>query len=95
LRALGDTLVAAGRPAEALEPYQTAVDSFPGWVSGYLALAETHEAVGDLSAAAHAYRLAVQYNPPWHGPLADEAAKFVEAEEWQKALEMYHQISDN
>jgi hypothetical protein len=92
LRALGDTLVAAGRPAEALEPYQTAVDSFPGWVSGYLALAETHEATGNLSAAANAYQQAVHYKLEWQGPQADEASALAEAGQWQKALEKYHQI---
>ncbi|NJN97092.1 MAG: hypothetical protein HC875_24870 [Anaerolineales bacterium] len=45
LRAWGDALVAAGQPEAAIEPYQTAVDSFPGWVSGLLALAETQEMV--------------------------------------------------
>jgi len=94
LRALGDTLVAAGRPAEALAPYQTAVESFPGWVNGYLALAKTQEAIGDLPAAATAYRQAVQYNLEWHGPAADAAAKLVGAGEWQKALAAYHQIID-
>jgi tetratricopeptide (TPR) repeat protein len=95
LRALGDTLVAAGRPVEALAPYQIAVDSFPGWVSGYLVLAKTLETVGDLPAAAAAYQQAVLYNLEWHGPQADEAARLVAAGEWPQALEKYHQIIDD
>ncbi|MEW5961706.1 MAG: glycosyltransferase family 39 protein, partial [Chloroflexota bacterium] len=59
LRALGDALAAAGRPQEALGPYQTAVDIFPGWVNGFLALAETQERVGNIPAAVEAYRQAV------------------------------------
>ena len=31
LQALGDSLAAVGRPEEAVGPYQTAVDIFPGW----------------------------------------------------------------
>lgn len=92
LRAWGDTLVAAGRPQEALEPYQRAVDIFPGWVSGFIALAETQEAVGNLAAAAEAYRQAVAFNLKWQGPQADEAAALVEAGQWAAALERYHRI---
>jgi tetratricopeptide (TPR) repeat protein len=94
LRAWGDTLVAAGRPEEAIEPYQTAVDIFPGWVSGYLALAETQEAVGNLPAAAEAYRQAVAFNLKWHGPSADEAAALVETGQWATAVAKYHQITE-
>jgi tetratricopeptide (TPR) repeat protein len=92
LRAWGDALVAAGRPEAALEPYQTAVDIFPGWVSGFMALAKTQEAVGNLPAAAEAYRQAVAFNLKWHGPQADEAAALVEAGQWEMALQKYHQI---
>jgi uncharacterized membrane protein len=92
LRALGDALVAAGRSQEAIEPYQTAVDIFPGWVSGFLALAETQEAVGNFPAAAEAYRQAVAYNLKWHTPSADEAAALVEAGQWAEAVAKYHQI---
>jgi tetratricopeptide (TPR) repeat protein len=92
LRALGDTLVAAGRPQEALTPYQTAVDIFPGWVNGFLALAETQELVGNLPAAAAAYRQAVAFNLNWHGPPADAAAALIEAGQWDAALAKYHQI---
>jgi hypothetical protein len=92
LRAWGDALVAAGRLHEAIEPYQTAVDSFPGWVSGLLALAETQEAVGNLAAAAETYRQAAVYNLNWHGPAADEAAALVAAGQWTEAVEKYHQI---
>ncbi len=92
LRALGDTLVAAGRPKEALAPYQTAVDSFPGWVNGYLALAETQESVGNLPAAVEAYRLAVKYNLEWHGPQVDEASALAKAGQWAEALAKYQQI---
>ncbi len=92
LRALGDTLVAAGRPEEALPAYQRAVDIFPGWVSGFIVLAETQEAVGNLSAAVEAYRQAVAFNLKWQGPQADEAATLVETGQWAAALEKYHQI---
>jgi hypothetical protein len=92
LLAWGDVLVAAGRPEEALAPYQTAVDIFPGWVSGLIALAETQEAMGNLSAAADAYRQAVAHNLKWQGSRADEAAVFVEAGQWEMAIEKYHQI---
>jgi tetratricopeptide (TPR) repeat protein len=92
LRALGDALVAAGRPQEALEPYQTAVAIFPGWVNGYLALAETQEAVGNLPAAAEAYRQAVAFNLKWQGTEAEEADALVKAGKWAEALEKYHQI---
>jgi tetratricopeptide (TPR) repeat protein len=95
LRALGDALVAAGRPEEALEPYQTAVDIFPGWVNGFIALAEAQEAVGNLPAAAEAYRQAVAFNLAWQGPQADETAALVEAGQWEAALEKYHQILAN
>jgi tetratricopeptide (TPR) repeat protein len=92
LRAWGDALVAAGRPEEALRAYQQAVELFPGWVSGFLALAETQELVGNLAAAAAAYRQAVAFNLDWHGPLADEAAALVETGQWATALEKYHRI---
>jgi uncharacterized membrane protein len=94
LAALGDSLVAAGRPAAALVPYQQAVTIFPGWVRGYLALAETQEAIGDLPAAAKSYRQAVAFNLAWHGPLADEASRLVEAQAWPAALAKFHQIID-
>ncbi len=92
LRALGDALVAAGRPAEALEPYQTAVTIFPGWVNGYLALAETQEMVGNVPAAVEAYRQAVVFNLKWQGAEAEKAAALVKAGKWAEALEKYHQI---
>jgi hypothetical protein len=92
LRAWGDTLVAAGRLQEAIAPFQTAVDIFPGWVNGYLALAETQEALGNLPEAAAAYRQAVTYNLKWHGPAADQAAALIEAGQWAEALQKYHQI---
>jgi hypothetical protein len=92
LRAWGDALVAAGQPAAAIEPYQTAVDSFPGWSNGWKTLAETQEALGNLAAAAEAYRQAVIYNPKWHGPAAEEAAALVAAGQWAEAVEKYHQI---
>jgi tetratricopeptide (TPR) repeat protein len=94
LRAWGDALVAAGRPQEALAPYQTAVDIFPGWVSGFIALAETQEAVGNSAAAAEAYRQAVSFNSKWQGSEADMASELVEAGRWTAALEHYHQIID-
>jgi uncharacterized protein (TIRG00374 family) len=62
LRAWGDTLMAAGRPEEALAPYRQAVDIFPGWTSGFIALAEAHEAVGNVPDAVEAYRQAVAFN---------------------------------
>lgn len=92
LRAWGDTLLAAGRPKEAIEPYQTAVDIFPGWVDGFVVLAETQEAVGNLPAAAEAYQQAVAYNLKWHVPAAAEAAALVKAGQWAEAVEKYHQI---
>ncbi|MBN1219128.1 MAG: hypothetical protein JXM69_09375 [Anaerolineae bacterium] len=92
LRAWGDGLVAAGRPEEALEPYQTAVDIFPGWVDGLITLAQTQQALGNFPAAAQTYRQAVAFNRKWQGPAADEAAALVEAGQWQMALEKYHQI---
>jgi tetratricopeptide (TPR) repeat protein len=92
LRAWGDALVAAGRPEAALVPYQRAVDSFPGWVNGFIALAETQAAVGNFPAAAEAYRQAVAFNLDWQGPQADEAAALVEAGQWSAALEKYNRI---
>ncbi len=92
LRAWGDALVAAGRPQEAVAPYQTAVDIFPGWVNGYLALAETQESLGNWQAAAEAYRQAVAYNLNWRGPIADEAADLVGKGQWIEAIKQYHQI---
>jgi len=93
LRALGDTLVAARRLPKAVTAYQTAVDIFPGWVGGFLALAQTQEKLGNLPAAAEAYRQAVAFNLDWHGPAADQAAALVEAGQWQAALAQYHQIT--
>jgi tetratricopeptide (TPR) repeat protein len=92
LRALGDTLMAAGRPAEAIEPYQTAVEIFPGWVSSFVALAEAQEEVGNLPAAVAAYRQAVAFNPKWQGPPAEEAATLAAAGQWEAALQQYHDI---
>ena len=63
LRAWGDALMAAQHPPEAIGPYQQAVDSFPGWVDGFLALAKAQEAVNDLPAAAAAYRHLLELNP--------------------------------
>jgi tetratricopeptide (TPR) repeat protein len=95
LRAQGDTLMAAGRPEEALSAYQTAVESFPGWVSGFVALAEANQAAGDLPAAAKAYRNAVKFNLDWQGSAAENAAKLVDAGQWQAAIEEYQQLIDN
>ena len=95
LRALGDSLVAAGRSQEAIDAYQTAVDIFPGWVNGYLALAETQEAVGNLPAAAQAYGQAVSFNLEWQGPLAEEANRLLAAHQWAAAIAKFHQIMDN
>jgi len=92
LRALGDTLISANRLAEAVTAYQTAVKIFPGWVDGFLALAETEEQLGHLEAAAKAYQQAVAFNPKWQGNMANEATDLLEASEWAKALEKYHQI---
>jgi tetratricopeptide (TPR) repeat protein len=92
LRAWGDALVAAGRPPEALEPYQQAVDIFPGWVSGFIALAEAQELTGNLPAAAEAYRQAVHFNNDWQGPPADDASALVEAGKWAEAIDKYHQL---
>ncbi len=94
LRAYGDTLVAANRPQEAIEPYQIAVDIFPGWTGGFVALAEAQVLVGNAPAAVKAYQQAVIYNPHWQGPLADEASVLLEAQQWEKALELYQQIVD-
>ena len=92
LRAWGNALVAAGRPTEALEPYQRAVDIFPGWVNGFIALAEAQELAGNLPAAADAYRQAVQFNFEWQGSLADDASRMAESGQWARAIEKYHQI---
>jgi len=92
LRAWGDALVAAGRPTEALGPYQRAVDIFPGWVNGFIALAEAQELAGNLPAAAEAYRQAVHFNLDWQGALADEASTMIEAGQWAEAIEKYHQL---
>jgi hypothetical protein len=92
LRALGDTLMAAHRPAEALEPYQTAVTIFPGWTNGFIALGEAYEATGNLPAAAEAYRQAVRFNLEWQGAEANQAAALLEANNWPAALEIYRTI---
>jgi tetratricopeptide (TPR) repeat protein len=92
LRALGDTLMAAGRPAEALVSYQRAVDIFPGWVSGFVALAEAQQAAGNLPAAVEAYRQAVVFNAEWHGPAAEEANSLAQSGQWETALQKYRQI---
>jgi tetratricopeptide (TPR) repeat protein len=95
LRAWADALVAAGKPEEAVAAYQRAVDIFPGWVNGYLALAEAQEGLGNLPAAAKAYQQAVTFNLDWHGPPADEASRLVKAQAWADAIEQYHQITEN
>lgn len=92
LKALGDALVAAGRPAQAIEPYQTAVTIFPGWVNGFIALAQAYEATGHLPEAAKSYQQAVAFNLDWHGPEAEAAARLLQAQNWPAALEKYHQI---
>ncbi len=92
LRAWGDTLLTAGQPEAALVPYQTAVDIFPGWVSGFIALAEAQEAVGNIPAAVKAYQQAVAFNQHWQGTPADEAAALAQANQWATALDKYHQI---
>jgi tetratricopeptide (TPR) repeat protein len=95
LRAWADVLMAAGRPQEALPHYQRAVDIFPGWVNGFIALAEAQQAVGNLPAAAEAYRQAVAYNLNWQGPAADEAAMLVQSGQWETALKKYQLIIGN
>jgi hypothetical protein len=92
LRAWGDTLMAAGRPQEAVAPYQTAVQIFPGWANGFIALAEAQQAVGNLPGAVEAYRQAVAFNLNWQGPAAEEAAALGRAGRWESALEKYHLI---
>ena len=84
---LGSLLILA-----ALAAYQRAVAIFPGWVNGYLALAETQEAVGNLAAAAQAYQQAVAFNLAWQGALADEAARLIAEEQWPAAIETYHRL---
>jgi predicted TPR repeat methyltransferase len=71
------------------------VESFPGWVSGFVALAEANQAAGDLPAAAKAYRNAVKFNLDWQGYAAENAAKLVDAGQWQAAIEEYQQLIDN
>jgi predicted TPR repeat methyltransferase len=61
-------------------------------VSGFLALAETQEAVGNFPAAAEAYRQAVVYNLKWHTPAAAEATSLIEAGQWAEAVKKYHEI---
>ena len=95
LRAWGDALMAAGRPHEALPPYQTAVDIFPGWVNGFVALAEAHEAIGNLAEAAEAYRQAVVFNAGWQGEKAQQAEEFIHQRNWPAALQIYHHIIGN
>jgi uncharacterized membrane protein len=95
LRSLGDTFVAAGRPVEALEPYQASVALFPGDPNGFIALAETYEAVGDLPAAAAAYQQAIRFNLAWQGAEAKQAAALIEANNWPAALELYRAIIGN
>ncbi|MEM7346384.1 MAG: glycosyltransferase family 39 protein [Chloroflexota bacterium] len=92
LRALGDTQVALGQPEKAVESYQTAVDIFPGWVSGFIVLGETQEAIGNLPEAAKAYQQAVSYNLDWHGPAADAAVDLLESGSWEAAITEYHKI---
>jgi tetratricopeptide (TPR) repeat protein len=95
LRALGDALLAAGQPQAAVERYQTAVDIFPGWVDGFLALAEAQEAAGNLPAAAEAWRQAVAFKSDWRGDAADEAWRLAEAGQWAEAIARYKQITGN
>ncbi|MCB0175761.1 MAG: hypothetical protein KDJ97_34980, partial [Anaerolineae bacterium] len=95
LLALGDTLMAAGQPTEAIEPYQIAVDIFPGWVNGFLALARANQAAGNVPAAVEAFQQAVAFNTRWQGPAADEALHLSRSGQWQTALEKYHQIVED
>ena len=95
LKALGDTLLAAGRADEAISAYQTAVDIFPGWVSGFVALAEAHEANGNLPSAAAAYQQAVAFNLGWQGPEAEHAAALIETSNWPDAIKIYRLIIGN
>ena len=93
LQALGDAYVAAGQPQAAIEPYTTAVDIFPGWVNGYLRLADTHAQLGDLNAAAHNYQQAVAFNSAWQGPQADQANSLLTAGQLPEAVDIYRQIT--
>lgn len=92
LRALGDVLMAADQPQAAIVAYQEAVDIFPGWVNGFIALAEAHQASGNLPAAVGAYQQAVTFNLRWQGPEAEEAVTLAQSGQWEIALEKYHQI---
>ena len=95
LKSLGDTLLAAGRTDQAITAYQTATDIFPGWVSGFVALAEAHEANGDLPSAATAYQQAVAFNLNWQGPEAEKAIALIETGNWSDAVEIYRRIIEN
>ncbi|MFQ5613625.1 MAG: glycosyltransferase family 39 protein [Anaerolineae bacterium] len=91
---LGDTLLAAGRVEEALEPYRAMVEVFPGWVNGYVTLAEAYEALGNMPAAAETYGRAVAFNPDWRNSLADRAGSLADRGEVEAALAIYHQLID-
>jgi len=93
LKALGDTLVATQQLPAAIAAYQEAVTIFPGWVGGFMALAEAQEMAGNLSASAQAYQQAVAFNLKWQGAPADQAAKLVATKQWAEAIELYHQIT--
>ncbi len=92
LKALGDSYIAINQPQEALGPYQQAVEIFPGWVNGYLSLAETQEALGDFPGAAKSYQQAVAFNLEWQGPAANEASQLITTEQWDAAISQYRQI---
>ena len=92
LRSLGDTRLAAGQPEQAVPIYQRAVDIFPGWVSGFIALAEAHEATGNLPDAARAYQQAVRFNLDWHGEAAQQADELVKTGRWAEAVQKYRQL---
>ncbi|MDM8526585.1 hypothetical protein QUF58_00120 [Anaerolineales bacterium HSG24] len=92
LRMLGDTLLAADRPAEAIVHYQHGVEIFPGWVGGLIALAKAHEQVGQVEQAARTYQEAVQFNLAWQGESAEQANQLVEAGDWGGAIAIYQQL---
>ena len=92
LRSLGDTRLAAGQTEQAVPIYQRAIDIFPGWVSGFIALAEAHEATGNLPDAARAYQQAVRFNLDWHGEAAQQADELVKTGRWAEAVQKYRQL---
>ncbi|MBE9537359.1 MAG: tetratricopeptide repeat protein [Proteobacteria bacterium] len=91
-KTLGTTYFASGKPEEAIEEFERAVDMEPGYARAWLNLGSSYHRIGDIkTAASHFARAAELKNDPLAEALAhyNLAALSYEKGDYTKALSSY------